>query len=102
MGGVVELSQRTGLGPSGPKTLKAFIDPLRPVVGEVTAGDELRCPHCRTWHPVRALHTMGTDYTVRMLYWEYRGQDYYARNIGPTRRHNTRKPPQPHATLRRR
>jgi hypothetical protein len=41
-------------------------------------GDLLRCPHCRRWHPVVKWHSEGTAYTLRMLYFECRGQRYYA------------------------
>ena len=30
-------------------------------------GDEHLCSH-RRWHPVTALHTQGTNYTLQMLY----------------------------------
>jgi hypothetical protein len=32
--------------------------------------DELRCLHCRQWHPVMAWHSEGTPYTLQMLYWK--------------------------------
>jgi hypothetical protein len=32
-------------------------------------GDELRCPHCRQWHPVTAKHADGAESTRNMLYW---------------------------------
>ena len=33
-------------------------------------GDLVRCPHCRRWHPAIQWHTVGTPYTLRMLYVE--------------------------------
>lgn len=53
-------------------------------------GDEIRCPHCRGWHPVKHLHTEGTDYTVKMLYFECRAGHYYAGQLGTVSRHQTR------------
>jgi hypothetical protein len=53
-------------------------------------GHEVRCPHCGRWHPIVAKHATGTDYTVRMLYWECRGGYYYAGQIGHTARFPTR------------
>jgi hypothetical protein len=44
-----------------------FIEPIR-----LEPGDEVRCPHCRRWHPVIAPHTEGTLYTLDMLYWGVR------------------------------
>ena len=38
--------------------------------------------HCRHWHPVTQRHADGTEYTRQMLYWECRGQQYYAGQIG--------------------
>ena len=54
-------------------------------------GDELHCPHCRRWHPVKHLHTEGTDYTVRMLYFECREGAYCAGQLGTESRHQTRR-----------
>lgn len=67
------------------RDLSAENPPLHP-------GDELHRPHCRRWHVVSATHTEGTDYTRRMLFWECRGQRYYAGNLGTTSRHETRRP----------
>ena len=39
----------------------------------------------------RAFHTDGTDYSVRILYWECRGGRYYTGNIGTASRHETRR-----------
>ena len=41
-------------------------------------GDVLNCPHCRRWHPVVKRHTEGTDYTLRMLYFDCRRKQFYA------------------------
>ncbi len=54
------------------------------------SADELRCPHCRRWHPVTLRHTDGTDYTRAMLYWTCRGRSYYAGQLGTVSRHQTR------------
>jgi hypothetical protein len=54
-------------------------------------GDKLHCPHCRRWHLVSATHSEGTEYTRRMLFWQCRGAQYYAGNIGTTSRHETRR-----------
>ena len=54
------------------------------------AGDEVRCPRCRRWHPVEKLHTSGTDYTLKMLYFECGGQRFYAGQEGLESRHETR------------
>jgi hypothetical protein len=35
---------------------------------QLKAGDFIRCPHCRRWHPVVKWHSGGTAYTLRMLY----------------------------------
>jgi len=53
----------------------------------LTDGDEL---HCRRWHPVTLRHTEGTEYTRRMLYWECRGQHFYAGQVRIVGRHQTR------------
>jgi hypothetical protein len=55
----------------------------------LTPGSQLRCPHCRRWHDVIAIHTTGTDYTIKMRYWECRGQKYYAGQEGGPSRHET-------------
>jgi len=57
----------------------------------LTAGDQLRCPHCRKWHPLIQKHTSGTDATIRMLYFECRGLPYFGGFIGAGSRHETRK-----------
>jgi len=41
-------------------------------------GDEVRCPHCRLWHPAIAPHSEGTLYTMDMLYWECAKGRYFA------------------------
>ena len=48
-------------------------------------GSQIRCPHCRQWHPVITGHTEGTEYTVRMLYFVCRTGRYYAGQTGQTR-----------------
>lgn len=55
------------------------------------SGDELHCPHCRSWHPVAATNLEGTEFTRRMLFWNCRGGQFYAGNIGTTSRHETRR-----------
>ena len=56
----------------------------------VDLGYELRCPHCRRWHPVVKKYENGTDYTTQMLMWECRGGFYYAGQIGGESRFPTR------------
>jgi hypothetical protein len=58
-------------------------------------GDELRCPHCRAWHPVVRKHEEGTDYTRAMLYWQCRGRGFYAGQVGGSSRYETRHRPNP-------
>ena len=53
-------------------------------------GSQIRCPHCRRWHDVIAVHPTGTDYTIKMRYFECRDQRYYAGQEGGTSRHLTR------------
>jgi hypothetical protein len=55
-------------------------------------GDEVRCPHCRRWHPVIQKYREGTQYTMHMLMWNCRGGSYYAGQIGTTSRYPTRPP----------
>ncbi len=57
----------------------------------LSADDELHCPHCRAWHPVIQRHAQGTEYTRRMLYWQCRGRDFYAGQVGLSSRHETRR-----------
>jgi hypothetical protein len=57
-------------------------------------GDELRCPHCSSWHVVIQTYREGTDYTRQMLMWGCKGGSYYAGQIGGTSRHQTRRPGQ--------
>jgi hypothetical protein len=57
---------------------------------QLKAGDFIRCPHCRRWHPVVKWHTQGTAYTVRMLYLRCNGQMFYAGQEGLESRHETR------------
>ena len=40
-------------------------------------GSQVRCPHCRRWHPAIKPYTEGTDYTRLMLFVECRGLRYY-------------------------
>ncbi len=54
-------------------------------------GDELHCPHCHQWHVIVRSHDVGTDYTRRMLYWDCRGQRYYAGQIGFQSRYDVRR-----------
>ena len=66
------------------------------MIGEVgiqrlAAGDELRCPRCRQWHPLIQKHSDGTEATVRMLYFECRGLPYFGRFVGAGSRHESRK-----------
>jgi hypothetical protein len=56
----------------------------------VRVGDLLRCPHCRSWHPVVKWHTQGTPYTLRMLYFECRGKRYYAGQENLASRYDTK------------
>jgi len=35
-------------------------------------------------------HMEGTEYTRQMLYWECRGERYYAGQVGTASRHETR------------
>ena len=63
-----------------------YIEPIR-----LEPGDELRCPHCRRWHPVIAPHTEGTLYTLDMLYWECAKGVYFAGSRGTVSRHTTRR-----------
>jgi hypothetical protein len=53
-------------------------------------GSQVRCPRCRRWHDVIAVHTEGTAYTIAMRYWECRGQRYYAGQEGGAARYSTR------------
>ena len=65
-------------------------------------GAEVRCPHCRRWHPVFVGHTEGTDYTLAMLYFMCRGARFYAGQIGHVSRHPTSPPIAPQGALRHR
>ena len=56
-----------------------YIEPIR-----LEPGDEVRCPRCRGWHPVVALHTEGTPYTLDMLYWECSKGRYFQVHAGPS------------------
>ena len=56
----------------------------------VEAGDEIRCPHCRKWHPLIQQHTEGTATGHDMLYFECRGLTYFAGFSGHGSRHETR------------
>lgn len=53
-------------------------------------GTQILCPLCRKWHAVTSIHTEGTDYTVRMLYFVCRGLRYYAGQGGLTSRHRVK------------
>ena len=61
-----------------------YTEPLR-----LEPGDELRCPHCRRWHPVTTWHTEGTPYTQQMLYWKCAKGMYFAGTRGHISRHET-------------
>ncbi len=54
-------------------------------------GAEIRCPHCRRWHPVISKHTDGTEYTRAMLYWLCRSATYDAGQLGGNSRYPTRR-----------
>jgi len=56
----------------------------------LNVGDLLLCPHCRRWHPAMRWHTSGTDYTLKMLYFQCKGQMFYAGQEGLESRHETR------------
>jgi hypothetical protein len=58
---------------------------------DLQPNDELRCPHCRRWHPLIQKHTSGTDARIRMLYFQCRGLDYFGGFVGAGSRHETRK-----------
>ena len=53
-------------------------------------GDLLRCPHCRQWHAVVNWHTSGTLSSLKMLYFECKGQRFYAGQEGLESRFETR------------
>jgi hypothetical protein len=53
-------------------------------------GREVRCPQCGHWHAVQSIHTEGTAYTIRMLYFECCGGRYYAGQQGYESRHDVR------------
>ena len=55
-------------------------------------GDEIHCPNCRAWHPVHAIHDVGTEYVRAMLYWTCGDEQYYAGQIGTTSRYPTLRP----------
>jgi hypothetical protein len=55
------------------------------------SGDEIRCPHCRRWHPLIQQHTEGTDTAVNMLFFVCRGLHYFGGFIGAGSRHETRR-----------
>jgi hypothetical protein len=59
---------------------------------------QIRCLHCHRWHAVILRHAEGTDYTRAMLYWQCRGRDFYAGQVGGPSRYPARRPrpaPQP-------
>ena len=58
---------------------------------DLQPGDELRCPHCRNWHPLIQKHTEGTDATIRMLYFGCGGVPFFGGFIDSGSRHETRK-----------
>lgn len=67
--------------------MMAYVEPLR-----LEPGDELKCPHCRHWHPVTGWHREGTPYTLQMLYFTCSKGMYYAGQRGHVSRHQTRRP----------
>jgi hypothetical protein len=59
------------------------------------SGDQLRCPHCRRWHPlVFRADVTSTPYANDMLFWQCgKGSGfYYAGQLGGTSRFETRRP----------
>jgi hypothetical protein len=52
---------------------------------------QIRCPHCHRWHQVAAKHAEGTEYTRAMMYWDCRGDSYYAGQIGGAARYPTQR-----------
>lgn len=57
----------------------------------IQSGDELRCPHCRKWHPLIQRRATGTHVTVRMLYFVCEESLYFGGFVGAGSRHETRK-----------
>jgi hypothetical protein len=57
------------------------------------AGDQLRCPHCRRWHPLILKPTSGTATGIDMLYFECGGLTYFGGFVGAGSRHETRRAP---------
>ena len=45
-------------------------------------GDELRCPHCQRWHPVRHHVGEGTPYAKLMLFFACGTREYFAGTAG--------------------
>jgi hypothetical protein len=67
---------------------------LPPTIGcmrDLQPGDEMRCPHCRRWHPLIQKHTEGTDTAVDMLFFECAGLSYFGGFINRGSRHEIRK-----------
>ena len=68
-----------------------------PIIGRMELrrlepGDELRCPHCRRWHPLSQRQTEGTATGADMLYFKCRGLAYFGGFIGQDGgRHETRR-----------
>jgi hypothetical protein len=61
----------------------------------IQPGDQLRCPHCRRWHPLIQQPTAGTSTGRDMLFFECNGLAYYGAQAGELaarNRHETRKP----------
>ena len=48
--------------------------------------------HRRRWHPVVKWHSEGTASTLRMLYFDCRGQRYYGGQEDLESRHETKAP----------
>lgn len=62
---------------------------------DLQPGDELRCPHCRKWHPLIQTSTEGTEAAIRMLFFECEGLRYFGGFIEAGSRHQTRKAVRP-------
>jgi hypothetical protein len=61
----------------------------------LTPGAEVRCPQCGGWHVVTKLHSEGTPYTRRMLYFECNGGRYFAGTEGHAKKHVRHQVPRP-------
>jgi hypothetical protein len=61
------------------------------LVQRLQAGDELRCPHCGSWHRLTEKATEGTSTGAGMLYFHCRGLTYFGGFVEAASRHETRK-----------